>query len=122
MRTQLSKAETKRYVFIVTDRNRNTLHVGLSANILKTMDFYKKIPSLLFDSSGQLTRLIYFEELNDAQTASTRFQILNRYTRTQLEKIVRSVNSDWIDLTSALKHESVTANVRLSPHVLSFAS
>ncbi len=113
---------TKKYVFIVTDRNRNNLHIGLSADILKTMDFYKKMPSLMFDASQQLTRLVYFEELNDEVSATTRFNLLNKYTRLQKERMIRSVNSDWLDLTTALKHENLINPVRLPQHILSFAS
>ena len=112
----------KKYVFIVTDRNRNNLHVGLSADIVKTMDFYTKMPSLMFDSSQQLTRLVYFEELSDEASATSRFSLLNRFTRIQKERIIRSVNSDWLDLTTALKHERIISPIRLSQHVLSFAS
>jgi len=113
---------TKKYVFIVTDRNRNNLHVGLSTDILKTMDFYKKMPSLMFDASQQLTRLVYFEELNDETAANTRFNILNRFTRSQKERIIRSVNLDWSDLTLPLRHENLVSSVRLPQHILSFAS
>lgn len=113
---------TKKYVFIVTDRNRNNLHVGLSANILKTMEFYTKMPSLMFDASQQLTRLVYFEELNDETSATSRFNVLNHYTRMQKERLVKSVNNNWLDLTIALKHENLINPVRLSQHILSFAS
>ena len=112
----------KKYVFIVTDRNRNNLHVGLSADILKTMEFYKKMPSLMFDASQQLTRLVYFEELNDEATANARFNIINKYTRMQKERMIRSVNLDWLDLTLPLRHENLNSSVRLPQHILSFAS
>lgn len=113
---------TKKYVFIVTDRNRNNLHIGLSADILKTMDLYKKMPSLMFDASQQLTRLVYFEELDNENSANIRFNLLNRFTRMQKERLIRSVNSDWLDLTLALKHENIINPVRLPQHILSFAS
>ncbi|HEX7365461.1 MAG TPA: GIY-YIG nuclease family protein [Pelobium sp.] len=112
----------KKYVFIITDRNRNNLHVGLSADILKTMEFYKKMPSLMFDASQQLTRLVYFEELNNEASATARFNLLNRFTRMQKERMIKSVNADWLDLTIGLKHENLLSPVRLSQHVLSFAS
>lgn len=117
-----NNSNTKKYVFIVTDRNRNNLHVGLSADILKTMELYKKMPSLMFDASQQLTRLVYFEELNDEGSATVRFNLLNSFTRLQKERMVRSVNSDWLDLTIALKHENLICPVRLPQHILSFAS
>jgi putative endonuclease len=86
------------------------------------MDFYKKMPSLMFDASQQLTRLVYFEELNDEASATVRFNILNKYTHIQKERMVRSVNRDWLDLTVALNHENLVNTVRLPQHVLSFAS
>ena len=112
----------KKYVFIVAYRNRNNLHVGLSADILKTMELYKKMPSLMFDASQQLTRLVYFEELNTESEANTRFTLLNRFTRSQKERLVRSVNRDWTDLTTPLRHEHLNFSVRLPQHILSFAS
>ena len=76
----------------------------------------------MFDASQQLTRLVYFEELIDEASATTRFNLLNRYTRIQKERMVRGVNADWLDLTMALKHENVVSTVRLPQHILSFAS
>lgn len=96
----------KKFVFIVTDRNRNNLHVGLSANIISTMDFYRKIPNLFFDAGQQLTRLVYFEELSNEAAAELRFKTINRFTRSQKEKMIRAVNPDWIDLTLGLNYEN----------------
>ncbi|TKB97840.1 GIY-YIG nuclease family protein [Pedobacter cryophilus] len=96
----------KKFVFIVTDRNRNNLHVGLSTNIISTMDFYRKMPNLFFDAGQQLTRLVYFEELNSEANAEQRFKTINRFTRSQKEKMIRAVNTDWIDLTLGLNYEN----------------
>ena len=96
----------KKFVFIVTDRNRNNLHVGLSTNIISTMDFYRKMPNLFFDAGQQLTRLVYFEELNSEANAEHRFKTINRFTRSQKEKMIRAVNTDWIDLTLGLNYEN----------------
>lgn len=97
----------KNIVFIITDRNRNSLHVGLSSDLMKTMNFYRQMPNLFFDAGQQLTRLVYFEELSSEMMAAERFKILNNYTRAQKEKMIRSVNSDWIDLTTGLDYERV---------------
>jgi putative endonuclease len=113
----------KRYVFIVTDRNRNNLHVGLSADLNKTMDFYQKMPNLFFDAGAQISRLVYFEELKTEQNAQIRFNLINRFTRAQKEKLIRAVNQDWIDLSTGLQHEAVIRkNVFMPQAMLSFAS
>ncbi|MEY5068169.1 MAG: hypothetical protein RLZ47_31 [Bacteroidota bacterium] len=96
----------KKYVFIITDRNRNNLHVGLSTDLMKTMDFYSAMPCLFFDPGQQLSRLVYFEEYDNEQMANSRFRLINQFTKMQKERLVRSVNLDWIDLTPALHKEA----------------
>lgn len=97
----------KKYVFIVTDRNRSSLQVGMSADLNRTVQFYKEMPSLLFDAGQQLTRLVYFEELSNEQAAAQRFKLISRFTRIQKDRLVRSVNPDWLDLSAGLSAERV---------------
>ena len=97
----------KKYVYLVTDRNRSCLHVGMSTDLIKTMVFYREMPSLFFDSGQQLTRLVYFEELNSEATALQRFELISKFTRIQKDRMVRSVNVDWLDLTIGLNLEKV---------------
>jgi putative endonuclease len=96
----------KRFIYIITDRNRNNLHVGLCSDLLKTLKFYGDMPTLFFDSSQQLNRLVYFEEINSEELAMERFKTVSTFTRPQKEKMIRPVNPDWIDLTIGLNFES----------------
>ncbi|HYK77470.1 MAG TPA: GIY-YIG nuclease family protein [Daejeonella sp.] len=100
----------KKYVYLVTDRNRSCLHVGMSADLMKTMAFYRQMPHLFFDSGQQLTRLVYFEELNSESDALQRFNLISRFTRIQKDRLVRSVNPDWLDLTLGLDLEKMLAS------------
>ncbi len=96
----------KRFIYIITDRNRNNLHVGLCSDLLKTLDFYHQMPTLFFDNANQLNRLVYFEEISSEELALERFKTVSTYTRPQKEKMIRPVNPDWIDLTAGLNYES----------------
>lgn len=107
----------KKFVYIVTDRNRNSLHVGMSADLIKTLDFYKQMPSLFFDNSNQLSRLVYFEEFKTEIQALSRFKQISRFTRMQKERLIRSCNADWVDLTIGLDFEHITMNRPLSNQV-----
>lgn len=107
----------KKFVYIVTDRNRTSLHVGMSADLMKTLEFYKQMPNLFFDSSQQLTRLVYFEEFKTEVQALGRFKTVSRFTRLQKERLVRSCNPDWIDLTPGLDFEKVMPHQRLTTQV-----
>ena len=110
----------KRFIYIITDRNRNNLHVGLCSDLLKTLDFYREMPTLFFDNSKQLTRLVYFEEINTEEQAMERFKTVSTYTRPQKEKMIRPVNPDWVDLTIGLKFESgVRTRPQLRPSITS---
>ena len=104
----------KRFIYIITDRNRKNLHVGLCSDLLKTLDFYKKMPTLFFDSAQQLNRLVYFEEINTEEQAMARFKTVSTFTRPQKEKMIRPVNPDWVDLTIGLNFES---GVRVRPQL-----
>ncbi|MGB4397837.1 MAG: GIY-YIG nuclease family protein [Daejeonella sp.] len=95
----------KKYVYLVTDRNRSCLHVGMSTDLMKTMNFYRQMPNLFFDSGQQLNRLVYFEELNSENSAMQRFNLISKYTRIQKDRMIRLVNPDWIDLTLGLDFE-----------------
>jgi len=111
----------KKFVYIVTDRNRTTLHVGMSSDLLKTLEFYKQMPSLFFDNAQQLTRLVYFEEYKTEAQALGRFKMMSRFTRMQKERLVRSCNPDWIDLTIGLDFEHIMTHKKLVNQVnLSF--
>lgn len=104
----------KRFIYLITDRNRNTLHVGLCSDLLKTLKFYSEMPTLFFDSAQQLNRLVYFEEINTEEQAMERFKMVSTYTRPQKEKMIRSVNPDWVDLTIGLNYET---NLRMRPQL-----
>ena len=107
----------KKFVYILTDRNRTSLHVGMSADLMKTLDFYKQMPSLFFDSGQQLSRLVYFEEFNTEAQALSRFKTLSRFTRMQKERLVRSCNPDWVDLTIGLDFEHIVFSKTISTQV-----
>jgi putative endonuclease len=104
----------KRFIYIITDRNRNNLHVGLCSDLLKTLEFYRQMPTLFFDNSKQLNRLVYFEEINTEEQAMERFKMVSTYTRPQKEKMIRPVNPDWVDLTIGLNFEN---GLRVGPQI-----
>ena len=113
--------KTKKFVYLVTDRNRTSIHVGMSTDLMKTMSFYRQMPNLFFDSGQQLTRLVYFEELSSEAAAKERFNLINKFARIQKDRLIRSVNPDWIDLTIGLDFEQVLVS-GIQPMRASFSS
>lgn len=113
--------KTKKFVYLVTDRNRNSIHVGMSTDLMKTMSFYRQMPNLMFDAGQQLTRLVYFEELSSEASAKERFNLINKFTRIQKDRLIRAVNPDWIDLTIGLDFEQIMVS-GIQPMRASFSS
>ena len=111
----------KKFVYLVTDRNRTCIHVGMSTDLMKTMSFYRQMPNLFFDSGQQLTRLVYFEELSSEAAAMELFNLINKFARIQKDRLIRSVNPDWIDLTIGLDFEQVLVS-GIQPMRASFSS
>lgn len=111
----------KKFVYLVTDRNRNSIHVGMSTDLMKTMTFYRQMPNLFFDSGQQLTRLVYFEEFSSESSAVERFNLINKFTRIQKDRLIRAVNPDWIDLTIGLDFEQIMVS-GIQPMRASFSS
>jgi putative endonuclease len=72
------------------------------------------MPTLFFDTAQQLNRLVYFEEINTEEQAMERFKFVSTFTRPQKEKMIRSVNPDWVDLTIGLNFEN---NMRTRPMI-----
>ena len=58
------------------------------------------------------------EEYDNEQMANSRFRLINQFTKMQKERLVRTVNLDWIDLTPALQRE---ASLHLQAELLNFA-
>ncbi len=91
-----------RFVYILTDYNRKSLHVGISDNLQETIAYYKRLQQSSLDPISVPSRLVYFEEITNENIADHRFQLLSLYTRPQKERLIRAKNTNWQDLTSCL--------------------
>jgi len=56
---------------------------------------------------------VYFEEFKTEAQALSRFKIMSRFTRMQKERVVRSCNPDWVDLTIGLDFEHIISSKKL---------
>lgn len=94
------------YIYFLTDSNRNFIQVNLSTNLVRTMQEHKNSPDLFMNITAP-HRLIYFEEYTQRERAFSRIRELLHWTRSQKEKLIRSVNPDWIDISIGLGFEQI---------------
>lgn len=89
----------KKYIFILTDCKRNSLHVGYSDDLLSTVNVYKEKRNLFLSGDNMVSRLVYSEEFYLEEKALERFNEFKTYTRQQKERLIRHSNPNWKDLT-----------------------
>lgn len=112
----------KHYIYILTDSSRKTLQVGITHDLSYTIDFCKALYSLYFDSHKRCSRLVYFEEMLTKNQALKRFEEISGFTRTQQERIIRSSNADWRDLSLLSGFEFLAAATGFDRQKQVFAS
>src|SRR5690606_6044204 len=88
-------------IYVLTDCNRNCLHVGMTDDLSKAVNTYKELSGFFFDACSKVSRLVYHEALPTEEAALRRFRELSSYTRMQKERLIRKYNPNWVDLGPA---------------------
>lgn len=88
------------YIYIVTDSNRNCLHVGMTDDLQQAAKTYRTLNDLFFNAASRASRLVYHEAFSDEAEALRRFKELSRYTRMQKERLIRRRNPNWLNLVT----------------------
>lgn len=89
----------KRFIYILTNPEKNILHVGMCGDIVKTIAFYEKIPNIAMGlDCYKLNKLVYLEEYKSETDALIRFEQLHKLNRLEKEKIIHFANPDWVEL------------------------
>ncbi len=86
------------YIYILTDSNRNCLHVGMTDDLEQAAKTYQQFNGLFFDGRSIASRLVYYEMFSSNADALRRFNEVSRYTRMQKERLIRKRNPNWLDL------------------------
>ena len=85
-------------VYILTNRPRGVLYIGMSSWLAERTRAHKEglIPG--FTSKYNLTRLVYFEYLDSAVQAIAREKRLKRWRREWKIELIEQMNPTWRDL------------------------
>jgi putative endonuclease len=87
------------YVYILTNNSR-TLYTGLTNNLTRRVyeHRHKLVPG--FTAQYNITRLVYFEETGEVQTALAREKQIKGWLRAKKIALIESVNPTWADLSA----------------------
>ena len=115
-RAPINLSTMENFVYIITDSNRTNLHVGMSTDLSGTLDKYRLAAASFFNRKEQLTRLVYVQRFNTEKQALNYLELISGYTRMQRERLVRSCNPNWHNLTSASDFNHLVIS-GANPHV-----
>jgi putative endonuclease len=85
-------------LYILTDCNRKTLHMGITDDMSNEMQRMKEWYGLFVDPRSIPTRLVYQSHFSTEAAALEQYKLYQSYTRMQSEKLIRKQNPNWQDL------------------------
>jgi len=94
-------------VYILGSGRHGTLYVGVTSNLLQRLYQHQTGMIKGFTSRYGVTRLLYFEQHGDMETAISREKRLKNWRRGWKVALIEEVNPEWIDLAIGLGFEPV---------------
>jgi putative endonuclease len=88
----------KYYVYIMNSPS-GTLYTGMTNNLTRRVYEHKQKLRDGFTKKYNVTRLAYYEETSDVQTALAREKEIKKWRRSKKIALIKSVNPKWQDLS-----------------------
>jgi putative endonuclease len=86
------------YVYILASRRNGTLYIGVTSDLVVRIAQHKAKIAGGFTARYGCDRLVYFEVLDEAETAITREKQLKEWRRGWKVALIEQANKDWLDL------------------------
>ncbi len=86
-------------VYILTNKNKSTLYVGVTSNLIRRIQEHKnKIYPNSFSARYNVSYLIYYEWHPSINEAIMREKEIKKWRREKKEILVNKINPKWEDL------------------------
>jgi len=93
--------EKSAYIYIMTNKNKTTLYVGVTNNLVKRVYEHKKhLIKNSFTDKYNLEYCIYYEEFAYFSLAIHREKELKKWNRKKKEDLINKINPKWIELVN----------------------
>ncbi len=90
------------YVYILTNTKRGVLYTGVTNDLARRIWEHKNKIVLGFTEKYQLTKLVYYEVVEDVLSAISREKQLKRWRRRWKFELIEKENPDWNDLAASI--------------------
>ena len=90
------------YVYILTNKPRGTLYIGVTSNLIKRIYQHKEKLVSGFTQKYELDQLVYFEVVESIESAIVREKQMKAWKRDWKIQLVEENNNEWVDLYKSL--------------------
>jgi len=88
------------YVYSLASERNGTLYVGVTSDLKQRVWQYKNRMVDGFTKKYNVTRLAYYEQTSDVQTALAREKEMKKWRRSKKIALIKSINPKWQDLSA----------------------
>lgn len=88
------------YVYVMANRSK-TLYVGVTNNLERRVYEHKHGMTKGFTSRYKLTKLVYHETTQDAESAIKREKQIKGWLRSKKVSLIEEMNPEWDDLSDS---------------------
>ncbi|HUF54477.1 MAG TPA: GIY-YIG nuclease family protein [Dehalococcoidia bacterium] len=93
---------SKDYAVYIMTNNSGALYIGVTNDLANRVEQHKSGNGSRFTSRYRLTRLDYYEYIDELDTARTRERQLKGWLRRRKVALIFSINPTWRDLSETL--------------------
>ena len=86
------------YIYLMTNMSNAVLYTGVTSDLKRRVYEHKEKLIEGFTKKYRVTKLVYYEMANDAQTALTREKQIKSGSRQKKAALIESMNPLWHDL------------------------
>jgi putative endonuclease len=86
-------------VYLLTNWNNKVIYVGVTNDLERRIYEHKNKLLDGFTKKYNVSRLVYFEETQDINSAIAREKEIKKWRREKKDKLVNEVNPSWRDLS-----------------------
>ena len=89
-------------IYILTNRNKTTLYVGVTANLFDRIQEHKNgLNKNSFTYRYNLHYLVYYEFYSSIEEAIAREKEIKKWSREKKENLISTINPMWNDLSDS---------------------
>ncbi len=90
------------YIYILASQRNGTLYVGVTSDLIKRVHQHKNKNHDSFTKKYRVSKLVYYEEIEDIHSAIAREKQLKAWKRDWKIALIEKKNPTWQDLYESL--------------------